>query len=114
MQLVPDPVDNVLDFQFQQETQFTVPGAAFTGLPRAFAPALPIDVTGLGVTLTHAALLLGRAQAKPIVLEKTHGHLHRSVGWPAENVGIGDQIRQLVTHGFAYFFIMSQPIASTT
>src|SRR5699024_9519353 len=82
-----------------------------TGLALAGIAALPVDVAGLAGTLADAGFLFRAAQPEAVMFEETHRHLHRPVRWPAQDVGAGDQVGQLLAHRFAHFLVVPQPVA---
>src|SRR5699024_1620470 len=93
LQLVPDPVDDILDLEFQHEAQFTVAAAAGTRLALALRLALAVDVAGFAGTLADAGFLFRAAQPEAVVFEETYGYPDRAVRRAAENIGAGDQVR---------------------
>ena len=77
LHLLPEPVDDVVDLELEQELHFAFVLPARALLARAALAVRALQyIAGLGFALARAFLVLRAAQAEVIVLEHAHGHAH--------------------------------------
>src|SRR5205823_78809 len=74
LQLLPQPVDDLVDLQLDHEADLAVAGAARLALLLAFFPSGLQDVAGLAAALAGALLYLRLGEPQARVLEELHRH----------------------------------------
>src|SRR5690606_13871580 len=112
LQLLPEPIDDVVDLELEHELVAALLVAALA-LAAAFRAARGRElVAGLRVALADAGALALVAQAEPGMLEEADRHLNRPVA-ARENVDLRDQVGELLAHRRAHFVVVAQPIAGS-
>src|SRR5688572_1281526 len=109
LQLLPEPVDDVVDLELQDELVAALLVAA-RALRRRSVARLDELVAGLAGALADAFGLLGVAQAQARVLEETNRDLDRAIG-ARQELAARDELGQLVADGRAHLVVMPQPVA---
>jgi len=93
LQFFPHPIDDVVDFEFQQEFGTAAFGAAGTFVARFVAGiGLAQKVAGFGGTLTHALCVGVGSKLEPVVFQHAYRNAH-GAGAIADNVGTRDDLR---------------------
>ncbi len=76
LHLFPQPIDDVVDAEFERVLDAAVFVAALAALIVAVLLRTADAIAGLGLALADALLLVGVAQLEAIVLEHAHRHAH--------------------------------------
>src|SRR5262249_9640246 len=111
LHLLPEPVDDVVDLELQQQLHAAVIAAALALLARALvAVGIGEPVARLGLALAGPLPLLGTAQAEVVVLEHAHRHAH-GARTLVDEVTTGDDLGKIGAHGLAHLLVVAQPVA---
>src|SRR5882672_7920328 len=98
LHLLPQPIDDVVDFEFQHELDFTLVLAALAFLARAtLLGGVGKYIARLGLSLARALLFLGTAEPEVIVLQHPHRDAHRARAF-IDDISAGDYLRQMLTN----------------
>ena len=109
LQLLPEPIDDVVDLELEHELVAALVVAALA-FARVAVRRIREHVAGLAVALADAAALARVAQAEARVLEETDRHLDGAVGaW--QHVAVRDQLGQLLADGGTNLVVVAQPVA---
>jgi hypothetical protein len=114
LHLLPQPVDDVVDLEFEQELDFTLILAAralFAGT--ALLRGIGKYIARLGFALAGTLLLFGTAQAEVIVLEHSHGDAHSARAF-VDDIRARDDLWQVLANRLAHFFVVAQPVTRAT
>src|SRR5690606_19233914 len=109
LQLFPEPVDDVVDLELEDELIAALVVAART-LARAALRRPREHVARLAVTLADALRLVLAAQPEAPVLEKAYGDLDRRIG-TREDVALRDELGQPLADCGTHLVVMPQPVA---
>ena len=111
LHLFPQPVDDVIDLEFEHELDAALVLAA-GALVRAFAllTGLRQHIAGFDVALPDTLAVIGFSQAEVIVLEHAHRHLDRA-RTATHDVGAGNDVGEPLANGFADLVVVAQPVA---
>src|SRR6185312_2345686 len=111
LHLLPQPVDDVVDLELEQQLHLALVTAAGALLARSLvARRIGEHVAGLGLALARALLLLGTAQPEVIVLEHAHRHAH-GAGAVIDDFAAGDDVGEIGAHRLADLLVVAQPVA---
>src|SRR5581483_7159787 len=109
--LLPQPVDDVIDLELEQELDFTLVLAAAALLARAaLLGRIGEHITRLGLALSGALLLLRTTQTEVVVLQHPYRHAH-GAGAFVDDIRAGNDLRQMLAYRFAHLLIVPQPVA---
>src|SRR6185436_711209 len=100
LQLLPEPIDDIVDLELQDEL-ITALLVATGALRRRAVARLDELIAGLAGALAYAFGLLGVAQAQARVLEEADGNLDGAVG-ARQELAPRDQLGEFVAHGRAH------------
>src|SRR5207237_2527927 len=111
LQLLPEPVDDLVDLELDDEADLAFAGAPLAPLRVAFlAPGLQ-DVAGLALALARALVHLRVGEAKPRMLQELYRHGDRAVARPGHEVGIRQELGQALLHRIAHLLVVAQPVS---
>jgi hypothetical protein len=113
LQLFPQPVENVFDFELEHELKIalTAAGLVATLILALLRLSRAQYLSRFARTLARARFALRIAQSETSMLRKTHWNEHSAAARPAQNIWAGDQVRERLLDGFAHLLVVPQPIA---
>ncbi len=106
----PQPVDDVVDAEFQGVLDAAFLVAALAALLAVLLLWTADAIARFRLALADAFLFVRRTQPEAIVFEHPHGDADRGRA-ATENVGAGDDLRQMLAHGIAHLLVVTQPVA---
>ena len=113
LHLLPQPVDNVIDLEFEQELDFALVLATLALLARPpLLGGIRKYIAWLGFALTGSLLLLGAPQPEVIVFEHPDGDAH-SARALVDDIRAGNNLRQMLANRLADLLIVPQPVTRT-
>jgi hypothetical protein len=110
LELLPQPVDDLVDLHLDHEAHFAVCRAAGVRAGAVVARG-PQHVARLALALARALLARRLEQAQARVLEDLHRHQHAAIGRLADDVVAGEQVGQALAHRRAHLLVVAQPVA---
>src|SRR6185437_120335 len=114
LHLLPQPVDDVVDLEFEQQLHLALLLPSRTLLARTtLLGRIGEHIAGLGLALAGALLLLRRAQTKVIVLQHADRHPHGARA-AVDQLPARDDLRQVLPHRLADLLVLTQPVARAT
>src|SRR5207248_10530835 len=87
LELFPQPVDDLVELELDDEADLAIVGAAGLSLLAAFFAAGLQDVARLATSLARALVDLGFGEAQARVLEELDRHRHRAAAGTRHQVG---------------------------
>ena len=111
LHLLPDPVDDVVDLELEQQLHLAFITSARALLAGSLvARRIGQYVAGLGLALARALGFFRASQAEMVVLEHAHRHAHRACA-AVDDVAAGDDLGQIGAHRLAHLLVVTQPVA---
>ena len=110
LQFLPQPVDDLVDLQLDDEPDLAVAGAAGAALLVALIARRLQHVARLSFALAGALLRLRLGKAKTRVLEELDRDRDGAVAGPLWDRA-RQEIRQAFLHRRAHFLVVAQPVA---
>src|SRR3970282_2976152 len=95
LELLPEPIDDIVDPKLQHELVPALVIAAFALLVALLGARRDENVAGLTLALSYAARRIVVAQPKAVVLEEADGYAQRARGAAPEHVELGDELGKL-------------------
>ena len=113
LELFPQPVDDVIDGQFQHELHATwLRGSLALVLAAGLVVGSAQHVARGRAPLPGGDVGLGRAQPEAVVFEQLHRYPHGTMA-AAQDLCVGDDFRQPLADRFSDLLAMAKPVAGT-
>src|SRR5690606_4583906 len=109
LQLLPEPIDDVVYLELEHELVAAVLVAAFALAVALAVPRRRELVAGLRVALADTGALPLVAQPEARMLEEPDRHLNGAVA-AREDVDLRDQVRQLLADRVSHLVVVTQPV----
>jgi hypothetical protein len=110
LELLPQPVDDLVELELDDEANLAVVRAAGLALLTAFFASGLEDVAGLAASLAGALVDLGFGEAQPRMLEEFDRYRHRAAARTGHQVGARQELGQRVLDRIADLLVMPQPV----
>src|SRR5574341_426708 len=114
LELLPEPVDDLIDLELDDELDFAVARAAGPAFGIALFARRLQHVAGRALALAGAGPGLRIEQAKARVLEELDGHDDRAVFRPADEVRSREELGQALLDRRAHLLVVPQPVAGAS